>query len=455
MLQLKKRYFGHLAAFSACLIAFETGICYVWTSPILPKLTSTEPGVNPIGTAVTITESAWIVSSMTLALIVGPFFSVVGLRYYTKKTILLISMAPLGASHVVLCWADRAWIFIFARVLMGLGTGATWAVLGSYIAEISEDRNRGFLGSVCGINSNLGSLLAYILGPYLSMQYFSLVNLIPVALFYLTFSFMPDSPYDLVLRLEYDLAKRNLEILRQSRDVEKEFEFVKETVEVGSKDKVRLSDFLKDKALRKGLLFCVALMACQVSSGINAVCSYAETIFQLAGNSIPPEYSPMIFSVFSTASIIISSFLIDKIGRKVLITTSCIIESISLFCLGFYFFQLEGNRDVSKISWLPLSTVIVFSMAFNFALGVVPWIIAGEIFHSSVKGIASTITSLSNFFMSFIVTMYFPYMVASVGMGWTFWSFAVLMVFGSIFCLVFLPETKGKNFQEIQDILKK
>ncbi|XP_066150573.1 facilitated trehalose transporter Tret1-like [Euwallacea fornicatus] len=455
MFQLKKRYFAHLAAFSACIIAFETGICFVWTSPILPKLTSADPGVNPIGTAVTITESAWIVSSMTVALILGPFFSVVGLRYYTKKHILLASMAPLGVSHVVLCWADRAWIFMFARALMGLGTGAAWAVLGSYIAEISEDKNRGFLGSICGITSNLGSLLAYVAGPYLTMQHFSLINLVPVALFYLTFSFMPHSPYDLVSKLRYDLAKRNLETLRQSADVEKEFEFIKETVVVGSKDKVRLRDFVKDKALRKGLLFSVALMACQNFSGIIAVCSYAETIFKVAGNSIPPEYSPMLFSVFSTMSIITSSFLIDKIGRKVLITTSCIIESISLFSLGFYFFQLEGNKDVSKISWLPLSSVILFMVAFNFALGVVPWIVTGEIFHSSVKGIASPITSVSNFLVAFIVTICFPYMVASIGMGWTFWSFAVLMVLGSMFCLVFLPETKGKNFQEIQDILRK
>ncbi|KAH1000018.1 hypothetical protein HUJ04_008241 [Dendroctonus ponderosae] len=138
--------------------------------------------LNPIGRPVTITESAWIVAAMTLGLMIGPILAVLALR-----------------------------------ILMGIGSGAVWSVLGTFIAEIAENKNRGFLGSFPGIASNIGSLSVYVIGPYTKIWQFSIVQIVPIILFCMTFGFLvPDSPYDLIVRGKSDLAEKSLKKLRQT-----------------------------------------------------------------------------------------------------------------------------------------------------------------------------------------------------------------------------------------------
>ncbi|XP_019765975.2 facilitated trehalose transporter Tret1 [Dendroctonus ponderosae] len=451
----KVKGFIYFAAISTSLTTFSTGVCFVWTSPIIPKFQSEDVELNPIGRPVTITESAWIVAAMTLGLMIGPILAVLALRFSTKKTVLLLAVGPILFGHITCIFANKANLFIFARILMGIGSGAVWSVLGTFIAEIAENKNRGFLGSFPGIASNIGSLSVYVIGPYTKIWQFSIVQIVPIILFCMTFGFLvPDSPYDLIVRGKSDLAEKSLKKLRQTDKVGKELLFVQETVQRGNECKIQFAELIKDRGFRKGLTISTTLMIFQQLTGILAVVSYAETIFRLAGDFIPPSISPMILGVVATTSQLISSKLIDKMGRKMLFSGACISEAISLFALGFYFFRLNHGLDVSAISWVPIASLAIFMFSFNSGLGNIPWIVTGEIFSSKVKPIASTITALSNFIVSFLIVICFPYMIEYFGMGPTFWFFGSCMVLGAIVCIWLLPETKGKSFLEIQDLLK-
>ncbi|CAG9769150.1 unnamed protein product [Ceutorhynchus assimilis] len=452
----KSARFAYFATLAASLTAFATGSCYSWTSPILPKLQSPDSDLNPLGEPVSTSESAWIVAAMSLGLIFGPALTIFLLKFSTKKYTLLLSIAPIVVAHATCMITYQPKMIILARFFMGVGTGAVWSVLGGFIAEISEDKNRGLLGSIPGVMSNFGSLLVYVLGPVLQIRYFSLVHLVPLILFYILFGFfVPDSPYDLLVGNRHEEAEISLMKLRGSKNIEKELAFMKDTIDSKDEDEVTLSVFFKERGLRKGLMICVLLMAFQQFSGILAVVSYAQTIFSLAGDSISPTLSVILLGIVGTVANIISSFLVDKMGRKILLTSSCIVEALSLFTLGVYFYMLNAGVDVSALSFVPVASLMIFMAFFNIALGIIPWIVAGELFHTSVKAIASTAISLSNFIFSFLVTMGFPYMVEYLGMSWTFWTFAMIMVVGSIFCVLVLPETKGKNFQDIQKLLNK
>ncbi|CAG9769149.1 unnamed protein product [Ceutorhynchus assimilis] len=452
----KSARFIYFAAWAASLTAFATGTCFSWTSPILPKLQSPDSDLNPLGEPVSRSESAWIVAAMGLGLIFGPALIILSLKFSTKKYSLLLSIAPIFVAHATLLITYQPKMIILARFFMGVGTGAVWSVLGSFIAEISEDKNRGLLGSISGIMINLGGLLASVVGPVLHIRYFSLVHLVPLILFYILFGFfVPDSPYDLLVGNRHEEAEISLKKLRGSNNVEKELAFMKDTVDTKGEDKVTLSVFLNDRGLRKGLMICIALMLFQQFSGIVAVICYAETIFNLASGFIRPAHSVIVLNLFGLVGTITNTFLVDRMGRKMLLTSSCIVEAISLFSLGAYFYLLKAGVNVSAFSWVPLASLMIFIAFFNIALGIIPWIVAGELFHTSVKAIASTAISLSNFIFTFLITMCFPYMVEYLGMSWAFWTFAMIMVVGAIFCVLVLPETKGKNFQDIQKLLNK
>ena len=56
--------------------------------------------------------------------------------------------------------------------------------------------------------------------------------------------------------------------------------------------------------------------------------------------------------------------------------------------------------------------------------------------------------------MAFIVTKFYPNLAKLVGMEYTFWGFAGLLVISLILIIIFVPETKGKSLEEIQQFFR-
>lgn len=94
--------------------------------------------------------------------------------------------------------------------------------------------------------------------------------------------------------------------------------------------------------------------------------------------------------------------------------------------------------------------IIVFSIGF----GPIPWIMLGEIFPSKIKRIASSIAASFNWLLAFAVTKFFQNLLDFLGAAITFNLFGVICLFGAIFVYVIVPETKGKEHDEIKEILE-
>ena len=77
----------------------------------------------------------------------------------------------------------------------------------------------------------------------------------------------------------------------------------------------------------------------------------------------------------------------------------------------------------------------------------------GEIFSNDLKPFAGPICGFFNWFAVFIITSFFGSLSASIGIGETFWLFAVINVSGIFFIIFSVPETKGRSLVEIQKML--
>lgn len=86
-------------------------------------------------------------------------------------------------------------------------------------------------------------------------------------------------------------------------------------------------------------------------------------------------------------------------------------------------------------------------------LGPLPFTIMGEMFSSEVKAKASGITILVGWSWSFVMTKFFINVVISWGTYSAFWIFTICCIISAVFTVMFLPETKGKSLQQIQDEL--
>lgn len=102
---------------------------------------------------------------------------------------------------------------------------------------------------------------------------------------------------------------------------------------------------------------------------------------------------------------------------------------------------------------VPLSSIALYITVFSLGFGPIPWMMLGELFSPRLKGAASSISAAFNWLLAFTVTKTFQSLVFIFGSGTTFASLAVVCTLGTIFVALLVPETKGKDMDEILRIL--
>ena len=219
-------------------------------------------------------------------------------------------------------------------------------------------------------------------------------------------------------------------------------------------EKMALRDWLSP-VIVKPLIISIGLMVFQQFSGINAVLFNAASIFKEAGftNSKLVTISVGLIQFVGTG---LACLIMDKAGRRILLLIMAVGMCVTLVGLGFYFEILARQSvEASKISWLSILCIVLFNLAFSLAWGPVPWLVMSEIFPLRARGPASSIATLSNWLLAFIVTKTFPTMQAGLTVQGTYWFFGGWCFVGFVFVYFLLPETKGKTLEEIEALFDK
>ncbi|XP_018320178.1 facilitated trehalose transporter Tret1-like [Agrilus planipennis] len=457
---LKNRGYLLAAVLSSNLGAFVVGLTVTWTSPVLPKMNNST-GIlneNPFDKPITNEEQSWIASLSSAGSIFGPFIAGFLVdRIGRKWTLVYASGIPVTTAFLMLAFGKTPVVYCVARFIGGLGLGVVFTALPMYIGEISEASIRGALASFLNIFGVSGELLTYALGPYISVKWFSLTCAIFPVTFVTLFSFFPDSPQYFILKNNIPAAKSSLAKLRgtNTEGIEKEFAIIKDNVENDMKSRGTVTDVLKSRSLRKGLLISLGLTSIAQLSGFPIVLAYATDVFNASGSSFDSNISSLIVGLVQFVTAFTTPALVDRKGRKFLLLISAIGMMISIIPLGAYFYLKENDHDVSNIGWLPIATMIAYIITYNVGFGALPLVIIGEIFPADVKAAASAIATSCCSFIAFVVTKAFTNIQDAVGLGVTYWIFSAFCLLGAFFSIFFVIETKGKTFAEIQEKLSR
>ena len=187
---------------------------------------------------------------------------------------------------------------------------------------------------------------------------------------------------------------------------------------------------------------------------MNAVMFYCVNIFKQSDSSINTTMansivgSVMILSVFA-------ALVMDKAGRRTLLILSSSMMTISISGLGVFFFIEDnlGDRDLGdKLDFIPVLSLSIFVFAFSLGFGPIPWLMMSELFPPGVKSSASSVTTSFNWAVAFLVTKFFSTMVTNITQAGAFWMFGTFNILSFLFCFFFVPETKGKSLDEIQQL---
>ncbi|XP_035444812.1 facilitated trehalose transporter Tret1 isoform X4 [Spodoptera frugiperda] len=446
----------YLAALAATLGALAAGSMLGWSAPVMVKLT--DPNSTDYDFAVTKGQGDWISSVINLGAAficfpIGLVMDAIG----RKKTMLLLVL-PFTLGWLLITFGTSVGMLIAGRLITGIAGGAFCVTAPAYTSEIAQDSIRGTLGSYFQLMITIGILFAYVVGGYASVFVFNILcTCIPI-IFGVVFFFMPESPNFLVVKGKHDEAREALVRLRGSAyDVDYELNNLKARTEENERNKVSYIAALKKKTALKALLICYALMVFQQLSGINAVIFNTSQIFSDAGATIPPTISTIIIGVIQVIATFISSLVVDKLGRRILLLLSALVMCVCSTALGVYFFLQQthgGDADiVQAITWLPLVSLSLFIIAFSLGFGPIPWMMAGDLCQIDIKAFVGSTAGTLNWLLSFTVTSTFNSLNSAIGAGQVFWMFAGIMLVGFVFIFFVIPETKGKSVDEIQVLL--
>ncbi|KAK9888200.1 hypothetical protein WA026_000469 [Henosepilachna vigintioctopunctata] len=448
----------YIAVFTVNILAFAAGNAHAWPSSAMLSLKSKDTERNPLGAPITSSEESWIVSFMHLGSAVATIFAGYISDRRGRRTTLLIFVIPWLLSHICLIFATTVSEFLLWRFIMGVGIGSIHAIIPIYVGEVSEIRIRGFLGNFLQILYTLGLLFVYTIAPFISLVGLSIILTIPLGLCLIIFrSLVPESPHYYVNQRNLEAAEMSLSKLRTTRDQNTLFKELSDIEEIfeESRNMQSMKQILRSKSFRKGITISMGLMFFQQFSGVHVFISYLESIFALTDGAISSSTSSSIVILVRLGSVLVGTCLVDIWGRKVLLIISSTFCGSSLATIGLFFWMKNNGVDMSIWWWLPVFSSLIYMIGFSFGLGPLPWTLLGELFSNSTKALASSISTFTAFFLSFVVTITFRSLEHSLGLHGAFWFFAVQTVIGLIFIVFYVPETKGKSFQEVQRMLER
>lgn len=388
------------------------------------------------------------------AFIGPPAFSLIAELLGRKFGLIVVGLNHV-TSFLILAFAKNVYLFYFARFLGGLGLGGGYCLLPMYIAEISKETRRGTLSQTMTVFWATGNFLPYAIGPFISIRNFNLIlAMIPLTFLVFFSIFGTETPFFYVKRNKMESAEKALMRLRAKtkEEVQKELEDIKMFINL--KKDGNFLDIVKDRVALKCLLICAVLISSQELSGFCGITFHLQLIFEAAETKIGADFAALMVGVASIISSIGGPFLIDKLGRRVLTIASCFGMCSAHILLGSFFYIHDStNFSVKGFTWVPIFGLILYICSFNIGICSIPWILTSELFSSNFKQVASFSMSSLCWIVSFTVTAYFNTLNAVLGKAGLFWFFASACLATGIFSIIYVPETNGKSFLQIQEML--
>lgn len=439
-----------IAVLSGTVSAISDGMQYGWSAPMIPVLK--EPN-SPL--TLTESEEHWIENIYLIGGLAGVPCTIYMVDKIGRKYSVLAAAVMNLVAWVLTALATKASLLLVARFMTGIAGDVAFVAAPMYIAEIADQKIRGFLATLIYLMMLVGILLIYAIGPYVPVYTSSIVGASFLVIQLVTFPFMPESPYYLLCKNKYEKAKKSLARLRVVSNIDKELAEIKSAVERQKSETGRPQDLVLDKGNRKAMIIMVVLNGAQHLSSISVMLMNMHMILSAAGSIyIESNYAAIIFSALMTVAAGTAGLVIDRFGRKILLISSSILTGITLLVLAIYFHLKQIGWNVDPVSWIPFACVLTYALVFKFGLGLIPIVLTAELFPAKVKAIGMSMADAFYLFWALVSVYTYQYTSDAFGMCVPFYIFASSSLGTAAFCYFIVPETKGKTLEEIQMILK-
>lgn len=431
----------------------------------------------------------FIVSSALLGALLGALLSGLLSKKIGRKNSLLIAavlftVSAWGSGMPEMLPESTSLLVVF-RIIGGIGIGIASMNAPMYIAEIAPAEKRGTLVTFYQLAIVIGFfvvfLATYVIGNKLSeiqnieygWKHMFWSELIPAFLFLVLLFFVPKSPRWLMIKGRKDEAKVVLTQIHGEQIADREFVEIEKSIQNDANSK-KTSIF--NKSMLSIVIIGTVLSALQQFTGINAVLYYGADIFEQALGFGQDDVlkQQILLATVNLVFTFIAMYAVDKFGRKPLLMIGGFGMLIGFLLMGFtlYFSDYSninsmGNPAISPTEGIiSLIGVLIFIGAFAMSMGPVVWVILSEIFPNKIRSVAMSIAVAAQWFANYFVSQTFPIIVESDanklqidGGVWNnalpYFLFSVFIIVIILFTWKYIPETKGKTLEEMENLFEK
>lgn len=302
-------------------------------------------------------ELGWAVGSLTLTatlamMLAGPLSDRFGRRAVLKVAAVLYAVSAIASA-----FAPTFTLLVIARMIGGLGVGASLILAPMYIAEVSPPALRGRMVSFNQLNIVIGISTAFftnylilrwgqsgsgwaealMLNEY-NWRWMLGLETLPAILYFVGLYFVPKSPRWQIMAGQVEEAKVTLTRLVGEDEARKQFNDVIHSLEADKhREKVSVKEIFHP-ALRLVLVVGVSLAILQQITGINSVFFYAPMIFEQSGIGTDASFiQAILVGLTNLVFTILAMMFIDRLGRKPLLIFGMTGIALTMMVLAYGF----------------------------------------------------------------------------------------------------------------------
>ena len=448
-----------------CLVASLGGFLFGFDTAVI----SGTVGMVEETFALTKLQVGWFTGSALIGCIFGAMSAGVLGDKFGRKPVLIFASVMFFISALGSTIPQNFNYLIVARMIGGVGVGIASVLAPLFISEFSPAKLRGRLVALYQLSIVIGILFAYFsnwcLNGYAQSHAevggegflrWVLVEetwrgmfgaeMIPALGFIFLLFFVPESPRWLFKANKTSSAFAILSRVLGTAEAERE---KTDIVAALSKEEGSIMELFQP-GLRTALMVGVGLSVFGQLTGVNIVVYYGPIILEEVGFGTGSALQfQVMFGIINLIFTIIALCVIDKLGRRPLLIGGMAVVSVSLAIVGLLFI-FGGNLKL-----LIVAVLGVYMGCIALSICAVIWVLTPEIFPNAIRARAASICTLCNWSTNWFSAYFFPVYVAKFGMHTGFLTFAIICAIATLFFWRFVPETKGKSLEEIEQLWKK
>lgn len=361
------------------------------------------------------------------------------------------------------------WHMFVARFALGFGIGPKSATVPIYAAECTPPAIRGALVMQWQMWTAFGIMLGYVadLALYevpdtavatgLNWRLMMASAMLP-AVVVCCFVFMcPESPrwylskgrhaaaYHAMCQLRYNKVQAARDLFYMAELLKAE-----EGMKIGQS---KIKELFTVPRNRRAMLASEIVMFMQQFCGVNVIAYYSSSIFRDSGFSAKSALAASLgFGVINFLFAIPAIYTIDTFGRRNLLLTTFPLMAIFLLFTGMCFFiSQEGDSLRVRVGLIALG-IYLFGIVYSPGEGPVPFTYSAEAYPLYVRAIGMSLATATTWFFNFVLSITWPSLQAAFTPQGAFGWYAAWNVVGFFLVLFFMPETKGKTLEELDQV---